>query len=180
MKFDMTRGILLKVLYPLLMLLASIMPSKKEALQAIVIRLNNRLVLSLGIHSRRLLLLMPHCLQVDKCEIRLTHNVRNCKQCGKCGIKDLIGVSDRTGIELFIASGGNLARRIVKETRPEAIIAVACERDLSSGIADVYPMPVYGVSNERPCGPCLNTRVDLSKVEEAIGLLSGTSIPGAP
>ena len=176
MKIDINRGVLLKVVYPLLMLIAAIVPGRKEALQSFVIRLNNRLVLNLGIRTKRLLLLMPHCLQVDKCEIRLTHNVRNCKQCGKCGIKDLIGISDRTGIELFVATGGNLARRIVEDTRPEAIVAVACERDLSSGIADVYPMPVYGVSNERPCGPCLNTRVDLSKVEEAIALLStGTS-----
>lgn len=173
MRLDLRRGILLKVIYPLLMLLSSLMPSKKEALQNLVVRLNNSLVLALGISTKRLLLLMPHCLQVDECEIRLTHNVRNCKQCGKCGIKDLIGISDRTGMELFIATGGNLARRIVKDARPEAIIAVACERDLSSGIADVYPMPVYGVTNERPCGPCLNTRVDMSMVERAILLLSG-------
>lgn len=178
MRLDIRRGLLLKVAYPLLMLLGAIMPGKKEALQAFVIRLNNRLVLRLGIRTSRLLLLMPHCLQIDKCNIRLTHNVRNCKQCGKCAMKDLIGVSDRTGIELFVASGGNLARRIVEDTHPEAIVAVACERDLSSGIADVYPMPVYGVSNERPCGPCLNTRVDISKIEEAIALF-GTGAPGA-
>jgi len=179
MRMDIKRGLLLKVIYPLLMLAASLVPSKRDALQALVIRLNNRLVLGLGIRTKRLLLLMPHCLQVDKCRIRLTHNVRNCKQCGECSMKDLIGISDRTGIELFIASGGNLARRIVKETRPEAIVAVACERDLSSGIADVYPMPVYGVCNERPCGPCLNTSVDLSKVEEAIGLLGGGAAASA-
>lgn len=172
MRLDIKRGLLLKIAYPLLMMMAAIFPARKEALQAFVIRLNNRLVLRLGIRTNRLLLLMPHCLQVDKCQIRLTHNVRNCKQCGKCGIKDLIDISDKTGMELFIATGGNLARRIVMDTRPEAIIAVACERDLSSGIADVYPMPVYGVSNDRPCGPCVNTRVDMSKVEEAIMLLS--------
>ena len=175
MKMDIRRGVLLKIAYPLLMLVASAIPSRKEALQQFVVNLNNRLVLNLGIHTRRLLLLMPHCIQVDKCEIRLTHNVRNCERCGKCEIKGLIEISDRTGMELFIATGGNLARRIVKDTRPEAIIAVACQRDLSSGIADVYPMPVYGVSNTRPCGPCLNTRVDLSKVEEAINLFSEAS-----
>jgi hypothetical protein len=172
LKFDIKRGLLLKLAYPLLMLLGSVIPGKKESLQAFIIRLNNRLVLRLGIRTSRLLLLMPHCLQVDKCDIRLTHNVRNCKQCGKCGMKGLIEVSDRTGIELFVASGGNLARRIVEDTRPEAIIAVACERDLSSGIADVYPMPVYGVCNERPCGPCLNTKVDISKLENAIALFN--------
>lgn len=172
MRMDIKRGLLLKIAYPLLMLVGALLPSRKETLQALVVRMNNRLVLNLGIKTSKLLLLMPHCLQVDKCQIRLTHNVRNCKQCGKCGIKDLVGISDRTGMDLFIATGGNLARRIVMDTRPEAIIAVACERDLSSGIADVYPMPVYGVTNERPCGPCVNTKVDMSQVEEAINLLS--------
>jgi hypothetical protein len=40
-------------------------------------------------------------------------------------------------------------------------------------------MPVYGVGNERPCGPCLNTRVDLVKIEEAINLLGGPQTPKA-
>jgi hypothetical protein len=47
-------------------------------------------------------------------------------------------------------------------------VAVACERDLSSGIIDSYPLPVLGVTNERPFGPCFNTKVDLGQVIEAI------------
>jgi hypothetical protein len=50
------------------------------------------------------------------------------------------------------------------------IIAVACERDLSSGIQDSYPLPVFGVINHRPHGPCYDTLVDLDKVEEALKL----------
>ena len=168
-----TRGLVLKVLYPLLMLAASFAPSKKEALQAYVIKLNNALIERARLRTKKILLLMPHCLQVDKCDIRITHDVHNCKGCGRCEIKDLVRIADERGLELHIATGGNLARRIVGDLMPEAIIAVACERDLSSGIADVYPMPVYGVSNERPCGPCLNTKVDIEKVEAAIGLIAG-------
>jgi hypothetical protein len=48
------------------------------------------------------------------------------------------------------------------------IIAVACERDLSSGIQDVYPLPCFGVLNQRPHGPCLDTQVPLEHVEWAI------------
>ncbi len=72
-----------------------------------------------------------------------------------------------------MATGGTLARKIVLDARPEAIVAVACERDLSSGIVDTFPMPVMGISNERPFGPCFNTRVDLEKVKEAIRFFSG-------
>ncbi|MDK2835430.1 MAG: uncharacterized protein PWP21_207, partial [Thermosediminibacterales bacterium] len=61
-----------------------------------------------------------------------------------------------------------LARKYVNEFKPDAIVAIACERDLSSGIQDTYPIPVLGVLNKRPEGPCMNTRVDLEKVEAAI------------
>ena len=118
--------------------------------------------------TRRILLLLPHCLQVNECKIRLTHNIFNCARCGKCEIKDLIGIAEENQLDLFVATGGTLARRIITEARPEAIVAVACERDLSSGIVDTYPLPVLGITNERPFGPCLNTRVDLKLVANAI------------
>lgn len=61
-----------------------------------------------------------------------------------------------------------MARNIIKRLCPKAIVAVACERDLSSGIKDIKLIPVLGIVNERPEGPCCNTRVNLAKVEEAI------------
>lgn len=69
---------------------------------------------------------------------------------------------------MAVATGGTLARQIVKQIRPKAIVAVACERDLTSGIQDVFPLPVVGVLNERPFGPCFNTRVDIKRVEAAV------------
>jgi hypothetical protein len=47
-------------------------------------------------------------------------------------------------------------------------VAVACKRDLTSGIVDSYPLPVLGILNERPYGPCINTVFDLQKVTDAI------------
>ncbi|NTU60232.1 MAG: DUF116 domain-containing protein, partial [Deltaproteobacteria bacterium] len=47
----------------------------------------------------------------------------------------------------------------------------ACERDLTSGIQDAHPLPVYGVLNDRPFGPCFNTSVDLDRVAEALEIL---------
>ena len=56
------------------------------------------------------------------------------------------------------------------QRKPRCIIAVACERDLTSGIQDSYPLPVFGILNERPNGPCLDTLVPLDRLEEAIRL----------
>lgn len=168
MPYNLIRGLVLKVLYPVLMLLSAFMKGNKERFQRLTIDLNNRLVKKNRYNTKNILLLLPHCIQVDDCQIRLTHNIFNCKRCGRCEVKDLIGLAEEYQLNLFVATGGTLARKIVMEARPEAIIAVACERDLSSGVVDTFPMPVLGIPNERPFGPCLNTRVDLDKVRAAI------------
>jgi len=113
-------------------------------------------------------LLLPHCLQTNSCDVRITNNIYNCKRCGKCIISDIIRVAEKYRLNLFVATGGTLARRIVKDIRPDAIVAVACERDLSSGIVDTYPIPVIGIANERPQGPCVNTTIDKKKIIDAI------------
>ncbi|GBD99888.1 hypothetical protein BMS3Abin07_01935 [bacterium BMS3Abin07] len=168
------RGIILKIFFPLLMISASFFKNKKEILQQYIINLNNKLVKKemSKTKAKKILLLIPHCLQIDECKIRLTHNIYNCARCGKCEIRDLIGIAEENRLDLFVATGGTLARRTVTEIEPEAIVAVACERDLSTGIADSYPLPVIGIPNERPFGPCLNTRVDIEKVKEAINFFS--------
>jgi hypothetical protein len=168
MPYNLMRGLVLKVLYPLLMLLSAFMKGRKEQFQRLVIELNNRLVKKGRYGTKKILLLLPHCIQVNDCQIRLTHNIFNCKRCGRCEVKDLIGIAEEYQLNLFVATGGTLARKIVMEARPEAIVAVACERDLSSGVVDTFPMPVLGIPNERPNGPCLNTRVDLDQVKAAI------------
>lgn len=162
------RGLTVKILYPLLMLAGSFAKDKKEAYQRLIINLNNKLVKRERSKTKKILLLLPHCLQTDECTIRLTYNVYNCEGCGRCEIKDLIQIADENHLTLSVATGGSLARRIVNEVKPEAVVAVACENDLSSGIADIYPLPILGIPNERPFGPCLNTSVDLAKVKEAI------------
>jgi len=171
------RGMFVRGVYPLFYMLARLFGTDSERLQRILVRTSNSLVRRefRGKTASRLLLLLPHCLQREECKIRITSNIFNCARCGKCNIKGLIELAEELGLNLYVATGGTLARRVVKETRPQAIVAVACERDLSSGITDTYPLPVLGVLNDRPHGPCLNTLVDLSKVREAIEFFSGNN-----
>ena len=77
-------------------------------------------------------------------------------------------LSDELGFTFFVATGGTLARQVVKKIRPQAVLAIACERDLMSGIQDVYPLPAVGVLNIRPNGPCNNTRVDMDEVRRVL------------
>ncbi|MGB9822906.1 DUF116 domain-containing protein [Thermodesulfovibrio sp.] len=162
------RGFVLKVLYPVLMLVGAFLKSKKADFQAYIVRLNNLLVMRDSFYPKKILLLLPHCIQNSKCDVRLTFDVYKCRGCGKCKIKDLIELAETYHISIAIATGGTIARKVVKEVKPDAIVAVACERDLSSGIVDTYPIPVIGILNERPFGPCIDTTVCLKSVEDAI------------
>lgn len=63
-----------------------------------------------------------------------------------------------------------MARLQIERMKPKAIITMACERDLVSGIQDVAEeIPVIAIPNRRPEGPCKNTEVNPEEVEEAIG-----------
>ena len=162
------RGLVLRLYYPLLMFAGAFLKGSRESFQRHVIKLNNKLVSRENIKTKKILLLLPHCIQINECTIRLTHNIYNCEGCGRCEIKELIELAEQNNLKLFVATGGTIARKIVMDVKPEAIVAVACERDLSSGLVDTYPIPILGISNIRPYGPCFNTQVDLEKVKEAI------------
>ncbi|WP_462325395.1 DUF116 domain-containing protein [Desulfoplanes sp.] len=164
------RGLTIKLFLPLMTMLGRFLNIPKAKIRASFIKVNNELVLGENkrYQAADMLMLMPHCLQNSRCKIRLTYNIYNCKRCGKCPIAGLLNLSDTYGIKLAIATGGTIARRIVVQNKPKFILAVACERDLSSGIQDVYPLPCFGVLNQRPHGPCLDTQVPLEHVEWAI------------
>lgn len=160
----------MNMLFPLAVGLGKLFNIRRFKVQQSFIALNNELVLCHPhkVPAERILLLTPHCIQFDKCPHKITRNAENCRQCGRCGVGLMLGLAHKYGCKFVVATGGTLARQMVKEARPKAIVAVACERDLTSGIQDVFPVPVLGVFNERPFGPCFNTQVSVTKLEEAI------------
>ena len=98
----------------------------------------------------KLLVLLPRCL---KPEIR----------------RELEAMGKEKGFDVYVATGGGSARQIIYEVKPRGIVAVACERDLVSGIKDVAPhLPVLAVANVRPSGPCKSTDVDMPLVRQYI------------
>jgi hypothetical protein len=108
-----------------------------------------------GIRPDELLLLLPRCLD-------------------KAGMQGVMDVSARYGVPLFVAARGRYAREMIARVRPRAVVAVACERDLVSGVHDVATrLPVLGTTLGLPEGPCKNTTVDLSSLEERIRTFLG-------
>jgi hypothetical protein len=108
-----------------------------------------------GLASRRgrkvgkgeLLVLVPRCLAKD-------------------ALDGILEVAGRYEVPVFVATRGQLARRAIRERRPRAVVAVACERDMVSGIHDVAAkIPVLGLTMRLPSGPCKDAAVDVEKFE---------------
>jgi len=160
----------INLLFPIAIRIGKFFDVEKERVERSFIEVSNHLIQTkcIKVRPEKLLILTPHCIQQEACQYKVTHDIENCRQCGACQVGDLLNISRKYGVHVAISTGGTLARKIVKTLRPHAILAIACERDLTSGIQDVFPLPVIGVLNERPNGPCCNTRIDVERVEEAV------------
>jgi hypothetical protein len=116
------------------------------------IKFHNDLMYATGTGKsvKKILLLLPRCLSAD---------IRN-------KIKEM---GEKYEFEAYTAFGGDEARKAIKDSRPDAVIGIACERDLISGIQDTAPkMPVFGLANKRPEGPCKNTSIDMDELEKIV------------
>jgi hypothetical protein len=173
------RGVVIRYLFPTIIAIGRLFGVDRDTLQQSFIALNNQLVRAkkLRVGSQRALILLPHCIQLFDCAIKITGDVDKCVRCGECDISGLAELARSRGIAIAVATGGTLARKIIVERRPRLIIAVACERDLTSGIRDAYPLPVIGILNHRPHGPCFNTHIILAEVEQAIDAHVETASP---
>jgi hypothetical protein len=167
---NFSKWMLAFVYYYLARALGSITLQKKESWQESFLNFNNEIVLSQArdISHKNILLLLPHCLQNSECKIRITGDINECALCGKCDIAEIKKMAHKYNVKAAVATGGSLARKLIKDHAPNVIVAVACHRDLTDGVRDAWKVPVYGVLNERPNGPCFDTTVSIKTIEFAI------------
>lgn len=164
----------LKTILPIAVYFAKSSGSKKKIIRSFYIELNNIVVESDNKKYKLedTMLLLPHCLQSSECGIKVTNDPNLCKCCGKCKIGTLIEYARHKNMSIFIATGGTVARNIIKKVKPKLIVSVACERDLMSGISDITGIPVIGVTNMQPNGPCFNTDVNIDAIKRRIEQLT--------
>lgn len=94
-----------------------------------------------------LLVLIPRCLS-------------------KQALDGVLEIAGRYDVPVFVATRGQLARRVIRERRPRAVVAVACERDMTTGLRDVAGrLPVLGLTMRLPNGPCRDALLDLDVME---------------
>ena len=110
-----------------------------------------------------LLVLIPRCLS-------------------KQALDGVLEIAGRYEVPVFVATRGQLARRVIRERRPRAVVAVACERDMMTGLRDVAgKLPVLGLTMQLPNGPCRDATIDLDQMERWVqGLVAEQKPQGAP
>ncbi|KPU44589.1 hypothetical protein OXPF_16720 [Oxobacter pfennigii] len=157
-----------KMLLNIIVALSMFLKYNKDSIRHFYIHMNNIIVRSCNrkFAPQNILLLLPHCIQNSECKYRVTNHIENCRKCGSCVIKSIVELKERTGIKVEVATGGTSALNAVQNNKPELVIAVACERDLTGGISEVRGIPVLGVLNDRPYGPCKNTSVDIGMIQK--------------
>ncbi|HOG74376.1 MAG TPA: DUF116 domain-containing protein [Methanofastidiosum sp.] len=115
------------------------------------------------------ILLLPQCLRKMDCPATLS-SLRGfeCIKCGKCEIGDLIDFCDGMDLQVFIIPGGSFVKKIIKLTKPKAIIGVGCHIELREGslVLDYLKVPGRGISLEKD--GCIETKVDYEKIKKAL------------
>lgn len=165
----------MKLVIPFAIFVTGLFNGEKDTIRGLFVDINNIFVQSgwTGCEPDQLLVLLPHCLQNSECACKITNDINNCKKCGKCSIGNILDIVNEKGVHAAVVTGGTAARNLVARQKPKMILSVACERDLSLGITDISSIPVVGVVNERPNGPCFNTKVDVALLGSKLeGLLA--------
>ncbi len=101
-----------------------------------------------SVATGELLLLIPRCLSRET-------------------LNTVLEMAGRHQVPVFVATRGQLARRVIRERRPRAVVAVACERDMVTGLHDVAgKVPVLGLTMTLPAGPCKDAALDFETLEK--------------
>jgi len=107
------------------------------------------------VQKGELLVLIPRCLS-------------------KQTLDGVLEIAGRYEVPVFVATRGQLARRVIRERRPRAVVAVACERDMMTGLRDVAgKLPVLGLTMQLPNGPCRDAVLDLAVMDRWVRSLVG-------
>lgn len=159
-------------LMPLVMRLGMLLGIVPDRMISSFISVNNRLIQILHKKKKKenILVLLPRCLQHFACKQSVVTDINACKECGKCDIAQLVNINKRYRLVMAIATGGGLARSLIRDLKPHGVIAVACERELMEGLKGITKIPVIAIANSRPEGPCKNTKIDTASIERAVKL----------
>lgn len=124
-------------------------------------------------------LLLPHCLRrAESCKATYDAHGLQCARCrDDCAVNLLTARAAELGYKgICVAPGGRLAVTFIQETKPRAVLAVACAKELVDGVEGVQKQAEAAGMNAPSIvvvpllkDGCVNTEVDVPKALELLG-----------
>jgi len=121
------------------------------------------------------LLFLPHCLRhPKKCQAKYDKEGLKCEKCGKCKIKDLVELAEKSGWQgAFICPGGSMVKALIKKHKPKAILGVSCYNEAKLAFENLRNSSVTLQAVLLLRDGCVNTDVNIDEVKEKMELLEG-------
>lgn len=110
-----------------------------------------------GLRAKRVLILLPHCIQMARCKAPILDDLQACYDCGLCPVGDYMNGALMNRWEGRIFNRSHKAYREAREYRPDLIVAVSCSDRLLKGLTKLPEIPVYAISLSLPHGMCVDT-----------------------
>jgi len=125
-------------------------------------------------------LLISHCLRPsDLCEAKMSKKGLQCKD--DCPHRCIIGrlriLAQKLGYSgVCIAPGGSMALKFIQEKKPEAVVAIACRKELEEGLGAVKEIAGKKALSKMPLvvpvpltrDGCVDTQVDQQLAEKTV------------
>lgn len=131
---------------------------------------NNRRVRALfkARPTRRVLVLLPHCIQLSRCKLDILSDPILCRRCGLCPVGDCIEYANERCLELRISNRSHKAYLEVRDFKPDLVIGISCYTRLLKGIVKMPDVPCYAIPVSLPYGMCVDTQMDVSHLKAVL------------
>lgn len=121
--------------------------------------------------AKRVLILLPHCIQMARCKAGILDDLQSCYDCGLCPVGDYLQGVLQAGWEGRITNRSHKAYREAREFRPDLIVAVSCPDRLLKGLTRLPEIPSFVIPLSLPHGMCVDTQFNTQRLFAAMEAL---------
>ena len=133
---------------------------------------NYRIQQAFQLHrAKRVLLLLPHCIQMAQCSANILHDLNKCYNCGLCNISNLLPLQGKYNIKSCINNRSHKTYQYARQYKPDLIIAIGCLDRLFKGLVRLSEIPSYVIPLDLNHGMCVNTSFNVDHLVTAIDTL---------
>jgi len=116
----------------------------------------------------KVVLLLPHCIQLVGCSADIAENIQACSMCGKCIVDSIAKAASKYNWDVRVSPRSHIAYTEARKSSPDLIIAIACSDRLVKGLIKLYKIPSYTIPLELPHGMCVNTTFDFQRLSQVM------------